>query len=442
MQLSIRVLGLVVGLAVTGALAAKSVMGTLESLSQRDGARAAGQIARVLDSAYEALVPLSLERSVTQVGLSIATPLPADFRRLLDDQRRRSDDALRDLRARLGAADRVPGAPALRAEIDRIAADVAGIRRRADDALARPAAERPAGAAELPAGLIQAIDASERAVRAIKDPAILDAGRLLGLDSATNRAWRIREFGGRARTVLAIATLHGAPIPDDRLAYAHHLSGGVDQAWLALTASSDRGLSPASRAAVDGLRTAYFERYGELTSAVLARARTGGYGVDFPTFFARSNEAMAAAEALTAALRQDMIRTAGAVEVEATRALAAQLAVDLALALLGVGLMWFLMVRVSGRLGRLDAMMRRLAAGDLAIDPRGVSGGDEIGAMARTLAVFRDNAGRLARLGEEERAREARSAAERRAALLGLADGFERAVGGVVAGVSAAAAQL
>ena len=110
------------------------------------------------------------------------------------------------------------------------------------------------------------------------------------------------------------------------------------------------------------------------------------------------------------------------------------------LALLGLS---FVIGRAISRpiVGMTDAMTR-LADGDLDAVVPGRDAGNEIGRMARAVEVFRDNARERLVLEAAQREASTRSAADRRAAMLALADSFEGRIGGVVATVSSAATEL
>ena len=80
-------------------------------------------------------------------------------------------------------------------------------------------------------------------------------------------------------------------------------------------------------------------------------------------------------------------------------------------------------------------MQNRLQSGDLAVPVNGARRGDEIGAMARAVAVFRNNA---MELRDTERARAAdwaRAEAEKSAALEAVADAFEREIMAIAASI-------
>jgi methyl-accepting chemotaxis protein len=119
----------------------------------------------------------------------------------------------------------------------------------------------------------------------------------------------------------------------------------------------------------------------------------------------------------------------------------------LGLAILGIGVIagsiaWMIGRSISRPLGQLGARMRTLADGILEGDIPGVGRGDEIGAMAVTVQVFKDNAVRVRGLEQVEAEAQGRIAAERRAAMQGIADDFERSVNGIVRSVSTAAAGM
>ncbi len=103
----------------------------------------------------------------------------------------------------------------------------------------------------------------------------------------------------------------------------------------------------------------------------------------------------------------------------------------------------FLLHRVVTRpVVAMTAAMNRLAANDLAVQVPSADRADEIGAMAKTVQIFKDNA--LAMRAMEDRAREAeaRAAAEKQAAMRSIADRFESQVGGIVAAVSASVGEM
>jgi len=94
-------------------------------------------------------------------------------------------------------------------------------------------------------------------------------------------------------------------------------------------------------------------------------------------------------------------------------------------------------------LRRLADIMMTLARGDFATEIEGLARRDEVGTMARAVAVFRENGISLKRLEEQQRtADKARAESEKREAFAMLVNAFERDVLSVVGMVSQAAVEL
>ncbi len=80
------------------------------------------------------------------------------------------------------------------------------------------------------------------------------------------------------------------------------------------------------------------------------------------------------------------------------------LAVLVLAALLCTGIGWAIVRGISAPIGAMTAAMRRLAEGDTAVEVVGSGRGDEIGAMAKAVEVFKQNAIERARLEAEQKA--------------------------------------
>jgi len=90
----------------------------------------------------------------------------------------------------------------------------------------------------------------------------------------------------------------------------------------------------------------------------------------------------------------------------------------------------------------IGAAMRRLASGDLTVAVEGADRRDEIGDMAQAVQVFKDNAIKVKAMEHEQEEAQGRAAAERRQGMIAMAEAFERAVMGLVKGVSTQASEL
>ncbi|NGM18928.1 HAMP domain-containing protein [Roseomonas stagni] len=158
-----------------------------------------------------------------------------------------------------------------------------------------------------------------------------------------------------------------------------------------------------------------------------------------------------AVSVLVAPLRDVQDRIIGLVEL--TYDLSTVVA-DRQRSLLTVGLVAALLVLLSGAAGllvarslsgpviRLTGAMQKLAAGDRESPIPGTTRQDEIGAMARTVEVFREGLEEAERLRGEQRQAAARIEAARRSTLLGVAGELESQFGTVAEALGRAAGGL
>jgi len=114
----------------------------------------------------------------------------------------------------------------------------------------------------------------------------------------------------------------------------------------------------------------------------------------------------------------------------------------LAALLLAGGLAAYVGRSISRPIATLAGTMQTLAGGTMTIAVPYVAERNEIGTMARAVEVFRASMTEAEALRLEQETLKQATAAERRAALLRMADEFESAVGGVVEAVSASSTEM
>jgi len=138
--------------------------------------------------------------------------------------------------------------------------------------------------------------------------------------------------------------------------------------------------------------------------------------------------------------RQDALGSQTSAEISQRTSVSILLAM-LATAI-GVAAAFFISRVVSRPVVSLTADMSRLADNDLTVDVSGVDRGDEMGAMARAVQVFKDNAVKVQQLQAEQAAAEERAETKKKAEMAELADRFESTVGGIVNTVAGAATEM
>lgn len=109
---------------------------------------------------------------------------------------------------------------------------------------------------------------------------------------------------------------------------------------------------------------------------------------------------------------------------------------------LGIVLAWLIGRSIAGPVVRICAAMHALAGGDKTVAIPGLGRKDEVGQMADTVQVFKDNMIEKDRLADETARHKADAEAARKAGMLKLADTFEAGIKGVVQSVSSQATEM
>jgi methyl-accepting chemotaxis protein len=93
-------------------------------------------------------------------------------------------------------------------------------------------------------------------------------------------------------------------------------------------------------------------------------------------------------------------------------------------------------------IAQMTDVMKGLAGGDLSVSVPALSRGDEVGAMARAVQVFRDNALRVQSMEAEQAGLKLKAEGERKVAMQQMADGFDSVIGKIIQTVSSASSEL
>lgn len=105
-------------------------------------------------------------------------------------------------------------------------------------------------------------------------------------------------------------------------------------------------------------------------------------------------------------------------------------------------LAWLVSRGITRPILRITEVMRRLADRDWAVEPYGIERGDEIGAMAKAVQVFKENGQAADSLQRQIETERSNADSNRRADMHRFADRFDEAVGNVVTQVAQAASEM
>ncbi len=362
-----------------------------ERLSSWREAKRQGALTVAIANMGAGLIELSLERSLVQVTLNLPQPLSPTHRAMIQTQRdkagQRFNDALADF-DKLGDPQTRQLAAYLRDRLRQLEA----LRGQADGALSRVRAQRDGEvvlrwAAEVPA-LISAIEARRSSARALEDLVPVR----VGLHEAVQQlAWAVREYGGRDRTLLALALALDEPLSDAALARMSALDATVTRRIEALQALGERaGLSAELRASLAQLISDYAGGYAGLRRSVVESSMQGRpYPIGFDAFFAESSRVLDLATSLSVAAGE--ANRAFWIDAGSRKAREAGLALlAAAIGLLSAAsLAWFVRRRVSGPAGVLAAAVERIAAGALQEPVRIGPSATELERIAGAVEVLR-----------------------------------------------------
>lgn len=291
-----------------GFLVIKSGTAAKKSFDEFAAIERAALLADARTVAMDATVAMSLERSVAQVSLALADPIPPAFRELLDAQREKANAGFQKAMAQVEDASFL----GTRDAYERLMSDsldrVARLREEFDLLVQVPKTQRdPARAYALPFELKAEVIKLKSTMRLLQNKVGVSTQVAGVLEGIQERAWEVREFGGRARTYFAIATLNKAPIASEDIALLSSDRIRALQAWDDLENTLlDVGELPFG--ILEKAATAdetYFQEYAALldrllsVSVDLVPVGPVDYKISFEDFFSQSNDALGLMEGLS-----------------------------------------------------------------------------------------------------------------------------------------------
>jgi len=268
-------------------------------------------------------------------------------------------------------------------------------------------------------------------------PAILDKLRKLRSNGLSGDA-----LAGASRLVDDFATamidIERSRATDDSLL--------VDDAKKALAAALKEGdtlsgtlTDPAPKAALDPIRADMKGLSDQLKAMEALQDKVGNH---FAKFDAQGRDLAA----MTESLRVEANRGAGAVEAAAFAAVSRSTYVELAgaaiVTLMAIVMAWFTARSVLRPLNGMTDAMDRLAGGDTSAEVPSLGRRDEVGAMAKAVQVFKENALHVELLQTERAQAAEQAAAEKRQALQSMATALEESVRRVVTVVATTSEDL
>ena len=384
------------------------------------------------------------ERGATNLALNSLDPATQAQTATIASSRNLADQSFNDALTRLARqtfANKDQLTAAARQAFDR----VASLRQRADNELRRSLKERDAQAAASWAPTITGLIVASQQLRvgaAMEDDDI--QSRLSGLQNYKHFVWVISEYLGRERAAVAALVAAGRPMSTQEINTLALFRGRVEAAWDYVQAYAEKSSVPPELAAnTKALRESVFNRFEETRKHVYAAGMASKpYPVSSADWFSQSTAAIDQVLALSTTASREAASLASLAEARSMRVLSFNAMLMAGSLTLGLLTLWIVLWRVTGSLQQMTQAMARLAGGELATDVPCRNRRDELGSMARAMAVFKENAEKVRGMQSEREALERTAREEKTAVLNGLAGELEASVASVVQTVQSASAEL
>lgn len=387
----------------------------------------------------------AIERGMTVVALGKTEPTSASRYEDIAKRRAIADKAVED------AVEDVVKALATLAEPDRIRQAMTmaeesqtrlmAFRKQVDQELSKPLSER---SHEVIQGIVPATTRAIEDVRAVStflemlaQPPQSEMAHLVTVRAIVTD---MAEYAGRERAHVAGQIGNGKAASIEAIRIQARLRGRVESAWAGIEPLALRqDLPPSLMKALGSVREVYLGSFQKTREMVLKEAETGSYSVTSDEWFNQATAAINTILALGTELGITADHAAEEAFAQANVEIMWALGVFVFSVIVTIIGLWIVIGRIVRPIAGLTDVMSRLAAGDLVVEVAGTKRDDEIGAMARAVEVFKQNAIERNRLQQEAHAQELRSAAEKKRMMADLAGNFELKVGGVVQSLTTAA---
>jgi methyl-accepting chemotaxis protein len=404
----------------------------------------AASVNETADMLLESAGQWARERGATNLALNASDPATeaqtaaiANFRKLGD---RPFEQALTRIRERHFANKDQMIAGAMRAH-DQLAA----LRARADAEVAKSAGARDKTVVSQWAPTITALITASQALRvaaAMEEDDI--QSRLSSLQNFKHFVWIMSEYLGRERAAVAALVASGKPMSSQEISNLSMFRGRLEAAWDYVQAYAAKSSAPASVVTgTERVRENVFRGFEETRKGVYAAGLGGGnYPIKSADWFYQSTQAIDEVIALSALASQEAAKMAEASQRSSLQTVLLNGSLMALSILLAAGALWVVFSRIVRSMNLMTTAMGSIANGDTSIAVPCVDRRDEMGAMARALLVFKENAEKVRTMQAQREALEKAAQAEKVAAMNRLADAFEAKIGEIVETVSSASTEL
>jgi methyl-accepting chemotaxis protein len=268
-------------------------------------------------------------------------------------------------------------------------------------------------------------------------------GEVFRQASYADIAWTLRDIGGQQASLNKNMIGAGRQATAAEIAALDRMQGRVDQVWSELAVLIGKpDLSANVAKALDTTKAVYIGAFGDELKLAHQGAVTGKYQHDIATFYDESQKGLSAIMGLREAFYDSGSAFLDTASADARLGFLIALGGLLAFLIVCLSMIAMVRLRICKPIVTMTAVMTDVSLGNFSVAIPGAGRGDEIGGMARAVQLFKDNGLKVQQLESEKKSDDLKAMEQRKAEMSGLADQFERTVGGIISSVTVASQQL
>jgi methyl-accepting chemotaxis protein len=416
---------------ITGVMATVLVilfaLAAMQAWEQREAAEKALAVSNISRDLFEAMQNLRIERGTVNTELNAAAPASAETESEIATLREKGDRAFESAFAQLRTTPLGDVGEINEVRTNKEA--ISKLRRDADAAIRLPKADRPA---DLSKSWVGAVNVLVDSIDVLSDKL---SARISNRDSfiaelATIKqlAWVVRDAAGTDRLLIGAAIGAGSLATDQQRQLAV-LAGRMEAGWKLIGAKVEEPSTPRKlKAAFETAQRRYFTELAEKRKAIVADLVSGQTlplsGADWVRLSNPGLESLMDVAGVTFDISAEY-----AAAQASTATWNCYLKIALAIVFMAAGLFasTFVVRQIALPMAAIAKEMQMVAGGNLRRAIMFQNRQDEIGALARAIAVFRDNT--AAKLRMEEAQREEQERKEQRQRLVEQQiDEFDRSI--------------
>ncbi len=420
-----------------------SAKGLLEAKKTYDNAVFAAKMSPIIDDLLYAAGNWAVERGATNSALSYPKKVPDDMKALIMTRREKADAAYHDA-VELLATISFNGKGEFLADLQGKYEDLVSFRSAVDVNLQKSKIARKnkvmKGWVPTASKLILSSQELRFAVGEIFSQSDV---ALAAQTQMKHYSWVMSEYAGRERAIVGGMLSANTALGSKKHETLSIYRGRVENAWDSTLKLARTNKNADVQSAVEAAKAHYFGSFQPVRNSIYS---AGIEGEDYPLKpKAWIDQSTAAIDTILAIQTASIEETHVYVDELKSKAFNLFLFSGLtALAGLVIGLiaLFVILRKVLKPLANMTQAMDTLSKGDTSVDVPALERTDEIGEIATSVQIFKENAIEKIRLEEQQIENEARAEEEKKRAMNELAESFDSQVGGLISSLASASTEL